>query len=273
MHFRLDRLLPRRWHTQLDLLWTLVSRELAVKYQGAVLGNFWSVLNQLSQLLIFTYVFSVVLQVKLNLTTLPENQFTFGLWLFAGLLPWTAFTTGLIQATGVVVNNPNLVKKVVFPLMLLPLVPVLAAFIESLMGLGILWIATIVTTSVVHRVLLLLPLVWLPQLALTIGMAYGVAGLTVFLRDIPQTVTVAVNLWFYLTPIVYPIAKVPTEFRQWILWLNPLATIAELYRDIMLVGQIHHWGEWAVATLLSMAVLYGGAKLYRHLRPAFADVI
>ncbi len=273
MNFRLDRFLPRRWQTHLDLLGTLVSRDLAVKYQGAVLGNLWSVLNQLSQLLIFTYVFSVVLQVKLNLDTLPENQFTFGLWLFAGLLPWTAFTTGLIQSAGVVVNNPNLVKKVVFPLLLLPLVPVFSAFIESLLGIGILWIATIVTTQGVHGLLLLLPLVWVTQLALTIGMAYLAAGLTVFLRDIPQTITVVVNLWFYLTPIVYPVAKVPEEFRQWILWLNPLATIAELYRDIMLAGRIHHWGEWGVATLLSLGVLFLGAKLYRHLRPAFADVI
>ncbi len=273
MNFRLNRLLPRRWHTQIDLLWTLVSRDLAVKYQGAILGNLWSLLNQLSQLLIFTYVFSVVLQVKLNLATLPENQFTFGLWLFCGLLPWTAFTTGLIQATGVVVNNPNLVKKVVFPLILLPLVPVFAAFIESLMGIGILWIATIVTSQKVHGVLCLLPLVWLTQLALTAGMAYLVAGLTVFLRDIPQSVTVIVNLWFYLTPIVYPIGKVPAEFRQLILWFNPLAAIGELYRDIMLVGGIHHWGEWSIATLLSLGMLYLGLKLYRHLRPAFADVI
>lgn len=263
----------RRLYAHWDLLWTLVSRELAVKYQGAVLGNLWSLLNQLSQLLIFTYVFSVVLQVKLNLPTLPENQFTFSLWLFAGLVPWTAFTTGIVQAASAVINQPNLVKKVVFPLMLLPLVPVSAAFLESLLGLAILWVATILSSQVVHGVLLWLPLLWLTQLALTIGIAYVVAGLTVFLRDIPQTVAVVVNLWFYLTPIVYPIAKVPKEFQQWILWLNPIATIVEVYRDIMLVGKIQHGGEWLVASLLAGAVLYGGARLYRHLRPAFADVL
>ncbi len=262
-----------RLYAHWDLLWTLVSRELAVKYQGAVLGNLWSLLHQLSQLLIFTYVFSVVLQVKLNLPTLPENQFTFSLWLFAGLVPWTAFTTGIVQAASAVINQPNLVKKVVFPLMLLPLVPVSAAFLESLLGLAILWVATILSSQVVHGVLLLLPLLWLTQLALTIGIAYVVAGLTVFLRDIPQTVAVLVNLWFYLTPIVYPIAKVPKEFQHWILWLNPVATIVEVYRDIMLVGKIQHGGEWLVASLLSGAVLYGGARLYRRLRPAFADVL
>lgn len=263
----------RRLYAYWDLLWTLVSRDLAVKYQGAVLGNLWSLLNHLSQLLIFTYVFSVVLQVKLNLPTLPENRFTFGLWLFAGLVPWTAFTTGIVQAAGSVVNQPNLVKKVVFPLMLLPLVPVLAAFLESLLGLALLWVATIFTTSVVHGALLLLPFVWLTQLALTVGIAYFVAGLTVFLRDIPQTVSVVLNLWFYLTPIVYPVAKVPVEFQQWILWLNPLATIVEVYRDIILVGKVLHGGEWLVATLLSVTALYGGVRLYRHLRPAFADVL
>lgn len=134
---RLRRILPveQSLWVKFDLLRTLVRRDLEGRYKGSILGNLWPLLNQLSQLLIYTYVFSIVLKVKLTLKTLPENNFTFGLWLFAGLLPWIAFTSGLIQSANSVVTQSNLVKKVVFPLALLPLVPILSTFIESSFGL------------------------------------------------------------------------------------------------------------------------------------------
>ncbi|NEP81068.1 MAG: ABC transporter permease, partial [Okeania sp. SIO3B3] len=127
------------WLVNLNLLLTLVRRDLEARYKGSMLGNLWPLLNQLSQLLIYTYVFSIILKVKLNLEGLPEDsKVTFGLWLFAGLIPWLAFTNGLTQASGCVIGQPNLVKKVVFPLSLLPLVPVFSTFIESTFGLIVL---------------------------------------------------------------------------------------------------------------------------------------
>jgi len=124
---KLKRLVPlsdRQW-AKFDLLRTLVRRDLEARYKGSVLGNLWPLVNQLSQLLIYTYVFAIVLKAKLSLAGVPENNFTYGLWLFAGLLPWIAFTGGLTQAASSVISQPNLVKKVVFPLALLPLVPIL----------------------------------------------------------------------------------------------------------------------------------------------------
>jgi lipopolysaccharide transport system permease protein len=238
-----------------------------------VLGNFWPLVNQLSQLLIYTYVFSIVLNVKLNLKGLPANDLTFGLWLFAGLVPWIAFTSGLLQAAGSVVGHPNLVKKVVFPLGLLPLVPVLSTFIESAFGLMALIILVAVSSQTLPVTLALLPLVWLPQLLLTAGLAYFAAGLTVFLRDIPQTLGMILNLWFYLTPIVYPASVIPQQWRGWVFWLNPLAAIAEVYRDLVLVAEVRHVGEWGVAMAVSLVVFLSGLWCYRRLRPAFADVL
>ena len=261
------------WWVKFDLLRTLVRRDLEARYKGSVLGNLWPLLNQLSQLLIYTYVFSIVLKVKLSVNGLPENNITFGLWLFAGLLPWMAFTGGLLQATGAVVAQPNLVKKVVFPLTLLPLVPILSTFIESAFGLMALIVLVAVSSKTLHSTLGLLPLVWLPQLLLTVGLGYLTAGLTVFLRDIPQTLGVVLNLWFYLTPIVYPASVIPEQWRGWVFWLNPLAAIAEVYRDLVLVGEVKHWGEWGVASVMSILVFYGGLKCYQKLRPAFADVL
>lgn len=266
-------LLDEQLLIKLNLLKTLVQRDLAARYQGSVLGNLWPLLNQLSQLLIYTYVFSIILKVRLPATNLPENSFTFGLWLFAGLVPWIAFTSGFMQAANVVVGQPNLVKKVVFPLSLLPLVPVLSAFIESTFGLMALIVMLAISSDTLHPTLFLLPLVWVTQLLFTAGLGYLTSGFTVFLRDIPQTLIVLVNLWFYLTPICYPATVIPEQWRELVFWLNPMAAIAETYRDIILVGEINHPGEWAVATLISLAIFGLGLWSYRRLRPAFADVI
>jgi lipopolysaccharide transport system permease protein len=272
---KLSRLIPisdQQW-AKFDLLRTLVRRDLEARYKGSILGNFWPLVNQLSQLLIYIYVFSIVLKAKLNLQGIPENNFTYGLWLFAGLLPWISFTGGLIQAASSVICQPNLVKKVVFPLALLPLVPVLSAFIESAFGLMALIFFVALTTHTLHTTLVLLPLVWGTQLLLTAGLAYLTAGLTVFLRDIPQTLGVTLNLWFYLTPIIYPASSIPENFRGLIFWLNPIATISEVYRDIVLVGEIKHGSEWAVASVISAIVFWIGFAAYKRLRPAFADVL
>jgi len=273
--YRVRRWLPlsEQWWAKFDLLRALVRRDLEARYKGSVLGNLWPLLNQLSQLLIYTYVFSIVLDVRLSLKGLPENDATFGLWLFAGLLPWIAFTGGLNQAASSVLTQPNLVKKVVFPLALLPLVPILSAFIESSFGLMALIVLVAVSSQTLHTTLALLPLVWIPQLLLTAGLGYLAAGFTVFLRDIPQTLGVVLNLWFYLTPIVYPAAIIPEEFREWVFWLNPIAAIAEVYRDLVLIGEIRHWGEWGLASVISLVVFWIGVSCYQRLRSAFADVL
>lgn len=261
------------WWAKLDLLRTLVRRDLEARYKGSVLGNLWPLVHQLSQLLIYTYVFSIVLQVKLSLKGLPANNITYGLWLFAGLLPWLAFNTGLTQAARSVIGQPNLVKKVVFPLALVPLVPILSTFIESSFGLIALIVLVAVSSGTLHTTLALLPLIWLPQVLLTAGLGYLVAGLTVFLRDIPQTLGVILNFWFYITPIIYPASAIPEEWRGWVFWLNPMTAIAEVYRDLVLVGEVQHWGEWIVATVVSVVVCSAGLWVYRRLRPAFADVL
>jgi lipopolysaccharide transport system permease protein len=272
---KLKRFLPfdEQWLAKFDLLRILVRRDLEARYKGSVLGNLWPLLNQLSQLLIYTYVFSVVLKVKLSLTNLPENNFTFGLWLFAGLLPWISFSSGLNLAANSVINQPNLVKKVVFPLTLLPLVPIFSMFVESAIGLMALIVFAAITSQTLQPTLALLPLVWTTQLLMTAGLGYLAAGLTVFLRDIPQTLAVVLNIWMYLTPIIYPASAIPENWRNLVFWLNPMTAIVEMYRDLVLVGEVKHWGEWGVASVLAAIAFLGGLWAYRRLRPAFADVL
>lgn len=265
--------IPQHLWTKFDLLKTLVQRDLEAKYKGSILGNFWSILNQLAQLVVYTYLFSIVLKVKLSIRGLPPNDFTFGLWMFAGLIPWTAFITGFMGSTTSVIGQPNLIKKVVFPLALLPLVPICTALVESSFGLMLLITFVAFSSKMVHTSILLFPLVWIPQLLLTAGLGYLVAGLTVFLRDIPQTIAVILNLWFYLTPIVYPASLIPEAWRFWVFWLNPLTVIVESYRDLVLVGRMHHWQELGVVWVISMIIFAIGLFVYRRLRPAFADVV
>ncbi|MDB9313049.1 ABC transporter permease [Spirulina sp. CS-785/01] len=267
-------LVTQHWRSQFSLLRSLVRRDLEARYKGSVFGNLWPLLNQLSQLLIYTYVFSIILQVKLDLKGVSSNtDITFGLWLFAGLLPWIAFITGLTQAATSVIAQTNLVKKVVFPLSLLPLVPVLSSLIESAFGLAALIILVAMSSKTLPVTLALLPLVWIIQVLFTAGLGYLTAALTVFLRDIPQTLGVLLNLWFYLTPIVYPAEVIPVQFRDWVLRLNPIAAIAQIYRDIVLVGEINHWQEWGITFVISCLVFSLGLWVYQRLRPAFADVL
>lgn len=274
---RLRPLLPlneAQW-SKLDLLKALVQRDLEARYKGSILGNLWAVLRQLAQLLIYTYVFSVVLQVKLSDRGLSDadSNVTFGLWLFAGLLPWLTFSTGFNQAARVVLQQKNLVTKIIFPLELLPLVPVLSAFLESTFGLIILLLFSTILSQTLHSTLLLLPLVWLPQLLLTIGLAYLAAALTVFIRDIPQILGILLNLWFYATPIFYPLDLVPEPIRTLVSWLNPLTAIVAMHRDVVLFGTITHWQSWSVATGISMVICWLGYWVYQRLRSAFADVL
>ena len=262
---------------KLNLLRVLVQRELAARYKGSIFGNFWSVAHQITQLAIYTYVFAIVLKVKLNQSAIPQtgiinDQLLFALWLFAGLIPWNAMTLSFMGSSTAVISQPNLVKKVVFPLVLLPLVPISTAFFDSTIGMIILIAAVAFAIKTIHITIFLLPLVWIPQLMLTAGIGYLLAGFTVFLRDIPQTVTIAVNLLFYLTPIMYPIETVPILFRPIMKW-NPAGILADLYRDLILWGEVRHLQEWGLLWILSAIVFTVGITIYRRLRPAFADVL
>lgn len=273
---RLKSLIPisdYEW-SKLALLTTLIQRDMSSRYKGSMLGNLWPFLNQIALLLIYTYVFSVVLQVKLTLKGVPsDNSLTFGLWLFAGLLPWIAFSGGMTSSASSVIGQPNLVKKVVFPLGLLPLVPVGTLFIESTFGLMALIALTTINTQTIHPTILLLPLAWIPQLLITSGLGFLTSGLTVFIRDIPQTLGVLLNLWLYATPIIYPAELIPEPLKVWIFWLNPFTAICEMYRDTILIGEINHWVEWGISTMISIIIFTGGLWCYRKLRPAFADVL
>ena len=285
---KLARLLPLTvaQRTKFDLLRTLVRRDLEARYKGSILGNLWPLLNQISQLLIYTYVFSVILRAKLPLEAQsnqailfeargfdPDSTLLFGLWLFTALVPWIAFSTAVAQSAGVVVGQVNLVKKVVFPLGLLPLVPVFSSLVESAFGLGVLIITLACITQNIPWQAALLPLVWFMQILFTAGISYLIAGLTVFLRDVAQGVAIILNLWLYLTPVLYTADRLgPLE--PWVMYLNPLASLTALYRDLVFWGSLETLQNYGLVLMVtSLGVFFVGRGVYRKLAPTFADVL
>lgn len=261
--------LPRH----LELLRMMVQRDLAGRYRESTLGRLWPFLAQLVLLLLYTYVFSFVLKVRLPVEGLPESRLTFAVWLFAGLLPWIAFSAALTMATVAVISQPNLVKRVVFPLPLLPMVPVISAFVEMLCGLAALLALLVLVFHHASFTWLLLPLVWIPQLLLTLGLAWLIASFTVFVRDTQHLVPLGLTLGFFLTPIVYPSTAIPEAVRPWVEFLNPMAALVEVNRNLLLGSRLTCGLEYLVLWGFALAVGAAGLAWFRHVQRGFADVV
>jgi lipopolysaccharide transport system permease protein len=254
-----------------------------VRYKGSLLGRFWLVLNQLAQLVVYTYAFSIVLRARPpEVQSLPLNaNVAYALWLFAGLIPWTALVAGVLPAATSVLGQPNLVKKVVFPLKLLPLVPIGIAMIESLTGILILLTVMAFSLTAGHSIPLqafLLPILWVPQILLMTGLGYICASLTVFIRDIPQTLGIILNLGFYLTPIVYSISNpdLPKWLPNLVYCVNPMAGIIQGYRDLLGLKSpdaLIHWSAIGYSMLIASIVFGLGYSLYHRLQKGFADLL
>jgi lipopolysaccharide transport system permease protein len=251
------------------LIWNFVKRDLLARYKGSAVGLFWSVIHPLVMLGLYTFVFATVMKVRVGA---GEGTDSFALYLFCGLLPWNAFAEGLGRSTGVILEHGNLIKRVIFPSEILPVYPVIAGIVNELIGFGILLCVLLVTGHPMRPVILILPAILLLQFALTTGLAWLIAGTTVFIRDLGQIVGVMLTLWLFLTPIFYPPAMVPQGMRV-LLTLNPMYIVVEAYRSLILRGQVPAWWSLAVLALIALAVNWLGYRVFARMQPAFADVL
>lgn len=262
-----------RFGALLDLLSMLLIRDLDARYKGSLLGKLWPLVTQAFTIALYTFVFGIVMRATVKIPGFAQSHLSFAVWLFAGFLPWLAFTTGLSAASNCVVGQPNLVKKVLFPLPLLPIVPVLSSLVESTFGLIPLLAIIAFVTHEIHPTVLLLPFIWILQILFTVGFAYVVSAFTVYLRDVPQTVGIVLNIWFYLTPIVYPPTLLPRRMHAVIYALNPMIAFVDAYRGLILAGHFDEWRELTGTAAFSVLIFTIGLSLYRRLQPAFADVL
>ena len=250
------------------LIQSLAARELKARYRGSVLGFFWSFINPLLLLLIYTFVFTVVLP-----TSQPKVE-PYPLFLFCGLLPWTWFSSSLLESAHVLIGGANLIKKVMFPAEVLPIVTVLANLVHFGFGLVILALFLVYF----RRPLSVGELAWFPvavlvQLTLTLGLALFIAALTVHFRDIKDILANLLQFWYFATPIIYPMEVAPGLAKR-MLNLNPFTHLAVSYQEILFYpGPFGHW-RWLVALLVaSVLVFLGGYWVFDRLRDSFAEEV
>ncbi|NTV13885.1 MAG: ABC transporter permease [Desulfobulbaceae bacterium] len=257
------------WNNR-NLIRVLVIREVAGRYRGSVLGILWSFFNPLFMLAVYTFVFSVVFKARWGTT--GESRAEFALILFAGLLVFNLFAECINRAPALILGNTNYVKKVVFPLEILPWVSFGAALFHALVSLGVWLLFSLVVIGVPHGTLWLFPLLLLPLALLVMGLSWFLAALGVFLRDVAQIVGVMTTVLMFLTPIFYPAAAIPDRYR-FFLYLNPLTFIVEQTRNVLIFGTGLAWGSLALLTFLASLVAWLGFAWFQKTRNGFADVL
>lgn len=262
-------MLASLWRNR-TLIASLVKREVIGRYRGSVLGLFWSFFNPLLMLVVYTFVFSVVFKARWNAGS--DSKLEFALVLFAGLLVFNLFSECVNRAPLLILSNVNYVKKVVFPLEILPWVALGSALFHSAISFSV-WLAFyLIFFGAPQPTMLLLPLVLLPLLLLTIGLSWILASLGVYLRDVSQLIGLVTTTLMFLSPIFYPLSSLPKEYQP-LLQLNPLTPIIEQVRDVLIWGQVPDAAGLCVFILATALIAWLGFAWFQKTRKGFADVL
>ncbi len=255
-----------------ELIGQFTKREVLGRYKGSFLGVVWSFVTPLLMLAIYTFVFSVIFKARWGNNLSDNSQTGFALTLFTGLIAFNVFGECLNRAPGLIISNPNYVKKVVFPLEILPVSVLGSALINSLFSLVILLIANLIFHGAIPWTIIFLPLMYLPLTLLCLGLGWFLASLGVFVRDVGHLIGVVIQVLFFMTPIFYPIEALPERLR-FVLYLNPLTFIINHFRRVILWGQMPDWREFLVITVLTGVVCMLGYIWFMKSKKTFADVV
>jgi lipopolysaccharide transport system permease protein len=253
-----------------ELTAQLTVREVLQRYRGSYLGILWSFITPAVLLGVYTFVFSVVLKSRWGQG--EETLGEFALTLFAGLIAFNMFSEVVTRSPGIILASPNYVKKIVFPLEVLPVVMVGAALINSLIGLGILLVATYFLLGFVSPTLILLPLAYLPLILLCLSAAWFLASLGVYVRDVGQGVGLMVQILLFISPVFYQITAVPALIRP-IMYINPLTTILSGFRRIILWRDMLPWWAWTGWIVLTALMAWLAYVWFMKTKKGFSDVL
>ena len=253
-----------------SLLWQFIKRNIAVRYRGSMLGLVWSFVQPLMMLCVYTFVFSVVFQARWDVKLTDKGAFA--IIMFCGMALFNIFSESVSLCCGVIVGNPNFVKKVIFPLEILPLAQTVASFVLGTVWILLLFLGVIFIYGKVSFTMLLLPLVLIPLFLFTLGIGYFVASLGVFVRDTSYVVQVVLQVLFFMTPIFYMIDAIPPKYR-WPLQINPLTTLIEQARKVFIFGTLPDWMFLGAGFLVSLLVLQLGFVWFCRTKKGFADVL
>ena len=256
------------------LIVQFVRREFLARNRGSILGFFWTILHPLLMLAVYTFVFSVVWNARwVGNGSEQESRSLFAIGVFCGLIVWEVFSSGVGAAATTIIGQSNLVKKVIFPLEVLPLANIGTGLLVGGISLLILIAANSIMGNGISTTIWALPFVLIPLLALTCGLAWLVASLGVFLRDLRQLVAgILLPVLMFTSPIFYPAERVPTAFR-WMIDFNPLACIIENARAVVLFSRPPDWTRLGIVTVASLIVMQLGYAFFMKSKRSFADVL
>ena len=259
----------RNLYKHRELIWNFAKRDLVGKYRGSFLGLFWSFLNPLVMLAIYTFVFSLIFGIKLPADVKTSS---FAIFLFSGLIPWIAFSTSLSISANIILGNVNLVKKVVFPLEIFPVSTVLSGIINSLFSFVVLFAGMIFLDSHLPWTALYLPIIILVQFLLTTGICWFIASLGVFVRDLKSVIPLALVALMYMSAIFYPHSLIPKSFQPF-MNLNPMYVIISNYRRVLLMDLPPDWLLLGGVAVLGIVVSLMGYLFFINSKNAFVEVI
>ena len=264
-------LLPRCISNNKTLVFQLVKRNIAIRYRGSALGLIWSFVQHLMMLSIYTFVFSVIFKAKWGVD-IGDSKGAFAIIMFCGLALYNIFSESVNTSCQIIISNPNFVKKVIFPLEILPLTQVLSSIILGMVWFILLFLGALLVFGKIYFTVFLFPIIIIPLAFFSLGISYFVASWAVYVRDTQYVIGVLLQIVFFVTPIFYPIQAVPERYR-FVLEMNPLTVIIEEARKIFLYGQLPDWTYIGIATLISYIVLHFGFIWFYKTKKGFADVL
>ena len=253
------------------LIAALVKREVVGRYRGSVIGIAWSFLTPLLMLIVYTFVFSIVFQARWGMD-INESKVDFALILFAGLIVHGLFAECINRAPGLILSNVNYVKKVIFPLEILAFVAFGSALFHTTMSLVILLVAQFILNQYMPVTVLFFPLVLLPLTFATLGFAWFLAALGVYVRDIGQITGIITTVLLFVSAVFFPISALPPPYQSW-LKLNPLVFIIEQSRKTLIFGQLPDFGQCGIMLAAGVLIAWAGFAWFQKTRRGFADVL
>lgn len=251
------------------MLRCIIVRDLSSRYTGSFMGFFWAVLHPLTMVLTYSFIFSYIFKAKLG----PEAGTTnFTLWLFCGMMPWLFFAESVQTSNNILLANSSLITKTIFPSELLPLSVILSNLVNQAIILSIILILIFVVVGNLTLFILFLPLYIVILSFFSLGLSWIAASLNLFVRDVGQIIVVIINFWFFYTPIIYELSKVPQEL-QFLIRLNPMSYVVEGYRISLLGTGYPSAGGLLYLVCVSLACFVLGGLIFRRLKPGFAEVM
>jgi len=253
-----------------QLIIQMTEREVVGRYKGSAMGLAWSFFNPILMLSVYTFVFSVVFKARFGVGEDSKTQFA--VVLFAGMIVHGLFSEVINRAPNLIISNVNYVKKVVFPLEILPVISMGAALFHSIISLSVLLLAFVIFNGFLHWTIVFIPLILFPFIVLTLGIAYLLAAIGVYLRDVGQVIGLVTTVMLFIAPVFYPITAVPEIYRGFIM-ANPLTFIIEQLRAVLVFGVIPNWKGLACYFILATLIAGFGFAIFQKTRKGFADVL